>query len=89
MARYQQDIRVHINPDFGWLHIQDLKLLTVQRFLNRCKSVKNLSEKSLKNIYLVLNKALTTAQKEGLIKKNPCADAEIPVYEEPKKRCVL
>lgn len=85
-ARYQQDIRVHIIPDLGSYRIQDLKLLTVQRFLNRCKNVKGLSEKSLKNIYLVLNKALTTAQKEGLIKKNPCSDAEIPVYEEPKKK---
>ena len=83
---YQQDIRVHIIPDLGSHRIQDLKLLTIQRFLNRCKNVKGLSEKSLKNIYLVLNKALTTAQKEGLIKKNPCSDAGIPVYEEPKKK---
>ena len=85
-ARYRQDIRNHINPDLGHIKIQDLKLVTVQRFLNRCKDVKGLSEKSLKNIYLVLNKALTRAQKDGLIIKNPCVDAEIPSYEEPKKK---
>ena len=84
-ARYQQDIRNHIKPDLGQIKIQDLKLLTVQRFLNRCKNEKGLSEKSLKNIYLVLNKAMTRAQKDGLIKKNPCTDAEIPSYESPQK----
>ncbi|MBQ6960488.1 MAG: tyrosine-type recombinase/integrase [Clostridia bacterium] len=85
LERYMQDIRVHIKPDLGQIQIQDLKLLTVQRFLKRCKDVKGLSEKSLKNIYLVLNKAITRAQKDGLVKKNPCADAEIPMYETPKK----
>ena len=85
LDRYLQDIRVHIKPDLGQIQIQDLKLLTVQRFLKRCKDGKGLSEKSLKNIYLVLNKAITRAQKDGLVKKNPCADAEIPMYETPKK----
>ena len=32
-----------------------------------------------------MDKALTRAQKEGLIKKNPCSDAEIPAYEKPQK----
>ena len=65
-ARYEQDIRNHINPELGRIHIQDLTDLTVQRFLNRCKNIKGLSEKSLKNIYLVLNKALAKAQSKGL-----------------------
>ena len=81
-ARYEQDIRNHINPELGRIHIQDLTDLTVQRFLNRCKNIKGLSEKSLKNIYLVLNKALAKSQSKGLIKANPCSGAEIPSYEE-------
>ena len=85
-ARYDQDIRNHITPELGHIYIQDLTDLTVQRFLNRCKDVKGLSEKSLKNIYLVLNKALAKAQSKGLIKANPCSEAEIPSYEEPKKK---
>ncbi len=84
-ARYRQDIRCHIIPALGKTKVQELKTLTVQRFLNMCQEKKGLSEKSLKNIYLVLNKALTRAQKDGLIKKNPCADAEIPAYETPQK----
>ena len=82
--RYMQDIRCHIKPELGTFRIQDLKMLTVQKFLNHCKT-KGLSEKSVKSIYLVLNKALTRAQKDGYIKKNPCTDAEIPSYDDPHK----
>ena len=84
-ARYRQDIRCHINPGLGCVHLQELKTLQVQRFLNYCQENKGLSEKSLKNIYLVLDKAMTRAQKDGLVKKNPCTDAEIPSYENPQK----
>ena len=82
--RYLTDIRNHIKPELGAIRIQDLKLLTVQKFLNHCKA-KGLALKSVKNIYLVLNKALTRAQKDGLLKKNPCTDAEIPSYDAPQK----
>ena len=84
-ARYDQDIRNHIIPKIGTIPIQALSDLTVQRFLNHCQKNKGLSEKSLKNIYLVLNKALAKAQSKGLIKVNPCSEAEIPSYEEPRK----
>lgn len=84
-SRYRQDIRNHIIPELGNIPIQELKPVTVQRFLVNCKDREGLAEKSLKNIYLVLNKAMTKAQKEGLIRKNPCSDVEIPSYEEPQK----
>ncbi len=82
--RYMSLIRCHIKPELGTKRIQDLKLLTVQKFLNHCKA-KGLALKTVKNIYLVLNKALTRARKDGLIKQNPCADAEIPSYDAPQK----
>lgn len=85
-SRYEQDIRLHIKPELGHIRLQDLTCKTGQKFMTRCKEVKGLSEKSLKNIYLVANKALTRAQKDGLIKANPFADVEIPAYEEPKKK---
>ena len=84
-ARYKQDIRCHIIPGLGSIKLQELKTLRIQRFLNLCQENKGLAEKSLKNIYLVLDKAMTRAQKDGLIKKNPCTDAEIPAYETPQK----
>jgi len=84
-ARYEQDIRIHIKPAIGSIKLQDLKLMHVQRFLNQCKEVKNLSLKSVKNIYLVLNKAMKKAQSQGLIRQNPCSEAEIPSYETPQK----
>ncbi|MBR6184880.1 MAG: site-specific integrase [Clostridia bacterium] len=85
-TRYEQDIRLHIKPELGHIRLQDLTCKTGQKFMTRCKEVKGLSEKSLKNIYLVVNKSLTKAQKDGLIKANPFADVEIPAYEEPKKK---
>ena len=84
-ARYKQDVRCHIIPGLGSVKLQELKTLRIQRFLNLCQEEKGLAEKSLKNIYLVLDKAMTRAQKDGLIKKNPCTDAEIPAYETPQK----
>ena len=85
-ARYEQDIRLHIKPELGHVCLQDLTCKTGQRFMTRCKDVQGLSEKSLKNIYLVVNKALNRAQKDGLLKANPFADVEIPAYETPKKK---
>ena len=84
-ARYEQDIRIHIKPGIGHINLQDLKLLHVQRFLNQCKDQKNLAQKTVKNIYLVLNKALKKAQSQGLIRQNPCGEAEIPSYDTPQK----
>ena len=83
--RYEQDIRIHIKPGIGQINLQDLKLLHVQRFLNQCKDQKNLAQKTVKNIYLVLNKALKKAQSQGLIRQNPCGEAEIPSYDTPLK----
>ena len=83
--RYGQDIRNHIKPGIGNIRLQDLKLLHVQRFLNQCKETKGLSLKTVKNVYLVLEKAMTKAQSQGLIRQNPCSDAEIPSYDEPPK----
>ena len=65
-ARYAQDIRNHIRPGIGSIHLQDLSLSHVQRFLNQCKEKKHLALKSVKNIYLILNKALNKAQKSGI-----------------------
>ena len=84
-ARYEQDIRNHIRPDIGSIQLQDLSLSHVQRFLNQYKEKKHLALKSVKNIYLILNKALNKAQSQGLIRQNPCTEAEIPSYDLPQK----
>lgn len=84
-ARYEQDIRNHIKPVIGYINLQDLKLSHVQRFLNQCKEQKELSLKSVKSIYLVLDKAMSKAQSQGRIKRNPCGEAEIPSYDTPQK----
>ena len=45
----------------------------------------NLALKTVRNIYLVLNKALKKAQSQGLIRQNPCGEAEMPSYDTPQK----
>ena len=57
----------------------------IQKFLNSCKKVNGLSEKSVKNIRLVLHKALEKAVEDEQIKKNPCDKAKVPSYDEPPK----
>ncbi|MFO4865925.1 hypothetical protein RCK28_25330, partial [Salmonella enterica subsp. enterica serovar 1,4,[5],12:i:-] len=63
----------------------DLRTSTIQKFLGNCKKVTGLSEKSVKNIKLVLHKALEKAVEDEQIKKNPCEKAKVPSYDEPKK----
>lgn len=83
--RYKSCIRVHIIPVLGKIPISDLKQPVIQKFFNDCKIKKKLSKKSVQNIRLVLNKALTDAVDNELIKRNPCAKTKIPAYDEPKK----
>lgn len=63
----------------------DLRSSMIQKFLNICKKVNGLSEKSVKNIRLVLHKALEKAVEDEQIKKNPCDKAKVPSYDEPLK----
>lgn len=83
--RYKSCIRVHIIPSLGKIPISNLKQPVIQKFLNECKLKKKLSKKSVQNIRLVINKAMTEAVECELIKKNPCAKTKVPAYSEPKK----
>lgn len=79
--RYKSCIRNHIIPDLGSIQLMNLKSSAIQKFLNDCKRKKGLSEKSIKNIRLVLHKALEQAVEDEQIKKNPCTKARVPSYE--------
>ena len=59
--RYKSLIRIHIIPELGNIRLMDLRSSAIQAFLNQCKKKKGLSEKSVKNIRLVLHKALEKA----------------------------
>ena len=83
--RYKSCIRIHIIPALGETRLMDLRASTIQKFLNQCKKVDGLSEKSVKNIRLVLHKALEQAIEDEQIKKNPCDRAKVPSYDDPPK----
>ena len=83
--RYKSCIRIHIIPALGDTRLMDLRASTIQKFLNQCKKVDGLSEKSVKNIRLVLHKALEQAIEDEQIKKNPCDRAKVPSYDDPPK----
>lgn len=83
--RYKSCIRIHIIPALGETRLMDLRSSMIQKFLNSCKKVNGLSEKSVKNIRLVLHKALEKAVEDEQIKKNPCDKAKVPSYDEPPK----
>lgn len=81
--RYKSLIRIHIIPELGNIRLMDLRSSAIQAFLNQCKKKKGLSEKSVKNIRLVLHKALEKAVEDEQLKKNPCDKAKVPSYDEP------
>ena len=83
--RYKSCIRIHIIPALGENRLMDLRSSMIQKFLNNCKRTSGLSEKSVKNIRLVLHKALEQAVEDEQIKKNPCDKAKVPSYDEPPK----
>ena len=83
--RYKSCIRIHIIPALGETRLMDLRASAIQKFLNQCKKVDGLSEKSVKNIRLVLHKALEQAIEDEQIKKNPCDRAKVPSYDDPPK----
>ena len=83
--RYKSCIRIHIIPALGETRLMDLRASTIQKFLNQCKKVDGLSEKSVKNIRLVLHKALEQAIEDEQIKKNPCDRAKVPSYDDQPK----
>ena len=81
--RYKSCIRIHIIPALGDIRLLDLRASTIQKFLNQCKKIDGLSEKSVKNIRLVLHKALDQAIEDDQLKKNPCDRAKVPSYDDP------
>jgi len=83
--RYRSCIKTHIIPALGKICIADLRPSVIQRFLNNCKTQKELSRKSVQNIRLVLSKALDKAVDDELIKKNPCLKTKLPAYNNPQK----
>ena len=89
---YEMIIRQHLKPNFGHFKLKDLKSSNVQSVYKkmlttgRTDGKGGLSEKSIRNIHLVLRKALQVAFASDMIAKNPVTDGRITLPEQPKKK---
>lgn len=77
-THYQDAIRVHIIPDLGHVPLKHLKTTAIQAWVNDLHTKKNLSPKSVRNIYLNLKSALTKAVVLRMLPYNPCEGIVLP-----------
>ena len=74
----------HLKPGLGATKLDRLDAHTVQTFYNSLAETKNLSAKTVRNIYGVLHKALQQAVKNKYIRFNPADDPVLPIAEKPE-----
>lgn len=80
----EQTIASHLKPRFGHIKLKDLKGHQVQQVYNellvsgRIDGKGGLSAKSVKNIHIILHRALEQAVKDNIIIKNPLKGVTLP-----------
>ena len=77
-TRYQDIIRLNINPALGKVPLKDLKPTQVQEWLNDLSKKDELSPKTVRNIFNVLNPAMEKAVELSMLTRNPCKGATLP-----------
>lgn len=84
-ASYEGIIRNHLIPHIGYIKLVELKKVDIERmYIELVKGEgrkKKLSVKSIKNIHLVLHKALEEALQREYITKNPASIANVPTLK--------
>ena len=85
-------LNAHILPSLGSIKLKDLTWKTLQKFYDDLAEKPNgrggtLSAKTVKNVYIVINRILKKACKLDLIPKNPNENVELPktVRNKPKR----
>ena len=76
-SAYTASIKNHIKPQIGAIELQGLRGLHVQKLYNSLTE-RGLSAKTVKNTAAILHKALSVAQKQGIIQFNACVAADLP-----------
>lgn len=78
-SAYKGIIENHINPRLGGIQLNKLDAMKIQRFYNELvRPPKSLSEKTLKNVHLVLHKGLKKAVALHWLDFNPTSECELP-----------
>jgi len=77
LTSYKSIAKNYINPRIGAIQLQGLRGSHIQKIYNDMFS-DGLSPKTIKNVSAVIHKALSTAQKQGIINQNPSDTTDIP-----------
>ena len=83
-TNYKRDIERHIIPDLGHVQLRHLKPMIIQSWVNDLTGKKGLSPKSVRNIYLNLQSALSKAAALRMIGYNPCEGIVLPKTQKYK-----
>lgn len=76
---YTASTKNHILPALGNIPLNQLNMLHIQRFVNALYAKGNgLSAKTVRNTYVILNKALKKAMIANMIPSNPCYGVDLP-----------
>ncbi|MCD7838377.1 MAG: site-specific integrase [Clostridiales bacterium] len=81
---YASYAKNHFKPALGSIRLEDLTTRTLQQFYNYKIETEHLSHKTIRNLNLYLHKALSQAQREGIIFSNPASGVNIPHASRPK-----
>ena len=78
---YTDHVNLNIVPYIGKTQLSKLSPAMVQNMYNTLQREKGLSPKTIKNVHGVLHRALTQAQKLGLLRLNPLEAVTLPRIE--------
>ena len=76
-GKYASDLRLHIIPALGKIHLVKLDGAMIQRFYSSLVK-KGIAPKSVRNLHGTLHKALNQAVKLGIIRVNPADACDLP-----------
>lgn len=74
---YEESIRNRLNPYIGEIPLNLLTNIEIQKWVNELNE-KNLAPKTVKNVALILHKALDKAVSLRMIQYNPCNGTDLP-----------
>ena len=76
-GKYASDLRLHIIPALGKIHLVKLDGAMIQRFYSSLVK-KGIAPKSVRNLHGTLHKALNQAVKLGIFRVNPANACDLP-----------
>lgn len=83
-AGYKERIKKHLLPALGNIPLKNLNATIIQQWVNSLTDEKNLSPKTVQNVYLNLEQALTQAVFLRMLPYNPCEGVKLPKLQKYK-----